>query len=182
MTPKIHVALNVNNLEESLQFYRALWGIEPAKVRIGYAKFPHRRGAFESKLGNVLVPRGIHGAARPAAGLALVVVRRRRRGADANLHAAVAGNCKALAVGRARCAVQRREQRERRAIPAAGLIVQAAQAHAPAVHAAVAGDERIWVGAGAGAAMGGFLGVQISMLLDMRAARKASSEQAEPSA
>ena len=39
MTPKIHVALNVNSLEESLEFYRALWGIEPAKVRIGYAKF-----------------------------------------------------------------------------------------------------------------------------------------------
>lgn len=36
----------------------------------------------------------------------------------------------------------------------------------------VAGAERVWVGAGAGAAMGGFLGVQISMLLDMRAARK----------
>jgi hypothetical protein len=46
----------------------------------------------------------------------------------------------------------------------------------------VAGVERIWVGAGAGAAMGGFLGVQISVLLDMRAARKASSEQVEPSA
>ncbi|HXV68319.1 MAG TPA: hypothetical protein VD738_05285 [Nitrospira sp.] len=42
----------------------------------------------------------------------------------------------------------------------------------------VAGVERIWVGAGAGAAMGGFLGVQISMLLDARAARKAASEQA----
>ncbi|MDX2032852.1 MAG: ArsI/CadI family heavy metal resistance metalloenzyme [Blastocatellia bacterium] len=39
MTPKIHVALNVNNLEESLAFYRALWGIEPVKVRRGYAKF-----------------------------------------------------------------------------------------------------------------------------------------------
>jgi len=39
MRPKIHVALNVNNLEESLRFYRALWGIEPAKVRIGYAIF-----------------------------------------------------------------------------------------------------------------------------------------------
>jgi hypothetical protein len=38
----------------------------------------------------------------------------------------------------------------------------------------VAGTERIWVGAGAGAAMGGFLGVQISMLLDIRAARKSS--------
>jgi hypothetical protein len=46
----------------------------------------------------------------------------------------------------------------------------------------VAGIDRIWVGAGAGAAMGGFLGVQISMLLDMRAARKASHEQVEPSA
>ena len=36
----------------------------------------------------------------------------------------------------------------------------------------IAGAERVSVGAGAGAAMGGFLGVQISMLLDMRAAKK----------
>ena len=42
----------------------------------------------------------------------------------------------------------------------------------------VAGAERISVGAGAGAAMGGFLGVQISMLLDVRAARKAQSAPA----
>ena len=41
----------------------------------------------------------------------------------------------------------------------------------------LAGVERVWVGAGAGAAMGGFLGVQISMLLDARAAKKAASEQ-----
>ncbi|MCP9445958.1 MAG: hypothetical protein NNA22_00100 [Nitrospira sp.] len=46
----------------------------------------------------------------------------------------------------------------------------------------VADVERIWVGAGAGAAMGGFLGVQVSMLLDFRAARKASSDRTEPSA
>lgn len=46
----------------------------------------------------------------------------------------------------------------------------------------VAGIDRIWVGAGAGAAMGGFLGVQISMLLDVRAARKAAAQQVEPSA
>ena len=45
----------------------------------------------------------------------------------------------------------------------------------------VAGAERISVGAGAGAAMGGFLGVQISMLLDVRAARKAQSKTADPS-
>src|SRR6478672_13567820 len=43
----------------------------------------------------------------------------------------------------------------------------------------VAGAERISVGAGAGAAMGGFLGVQISMHLDVRAARKASSQPAD---
>jgi hypothetical protein len=45
----------------------------------------------------------------------------------------------------------------------------------------VADVERIWVGAGSGAAMGGFLGVQISMLLDVRAAKKAASEQVETS-
>ena len=39
MTPKLHVALNVNNLEDSLTFYRALWGVEPVKLRTGYAKF-----------------------------------------------------------------------------------------------------------------------------------------------
>lgn len=44
----------------------------------------------------------------------------------------------------------------------------------------VAGADKISVGAGAGAAMGGFLGVQISMLLDMRAARKGSSDLVEP--
>ncbi|MGQ0812581.1 MAG: hypothetical protein ACT4OO_15345 [Nitrospiraceae bacterium] len=47
---------------------------------------------------------------------------------------------------------------------------------------AVAGAGRILVGAGAGAAMGGFLGVQISMLLDMRAARKTPPETVDPSA
>lgn len=45
---------------------------------------------------------------------------------------------------------------------------------------AVAGSERIWVGAGAGAAMGGFLGVQISMLLDMRAAKRVTVNPLDP--
>ena len=44
----------------------------------------------------------------------------------------------------------------------------------------VAGTERIWVGAGSGAAMGGFLGVQISMLMDIRAARKSASQTTDP--
>ncbi len=36
---KAHVALNVKNVEKSLEFYRKMLGIEPSKVRQGYAKF-----------------------------------------------------------------------------------------------------------------------------------------------
>ncbi len=36
---KPHVSINVRNLEASLAFYRKMLGIEPAKVRTGYAKF-----------------------------------------------------------------------------------------------------------------------------------------------
>lgn len=36
---KSHLALNVKSVEQSIQFYRKLFGIEPSKVRTGYAKF-----------------------------------------------------------------------------------------------------------------------------------------------
>jgi catechol 2,3-dioxygenase-like lactoylglutathione lyase family enzyme len=36
---KVHVALNVRDVEASIYFYRRLFGIEPSKVRSGYAKF-----------------------------------------------------------------------------------------------------------------------------------------------
>ena len=38
-TLKAHLALNVRNVEESVAFYRKMLGIEPSKVRTGYAKF-----------------------------------------------------------------------------------------------------------------------------------------------
>jgi catechol 2,3-dioxygenase-like lactoylglutathione lyase family enzyme len=36
---KAHLALNVKNVERSTEFYRLMLGIEPSKVRTGYAKF-----------------------------------------------------------------------------------------------------------------------------------------------
>lgn len=36
---KAHLALNVKDVGQSIEFYRKLLGIEPSKVRTGYAKF-----------------------------------------------------------------------------------------------------------------------------------------------
>jgi catechol 2,3-dioxygenase-like lactoylglutathione lyase family enzyme len=38
-TLKAHLALNVRNVEKSIEFYKKMLGIQPAKVRTGYAKF-----------------------------------------------------------------------------------------------------------------------------------------------
>ncbi len=36
---KIHVALNVSDLERSVNFYRTMFGAKPVKWKPGYAKF-----------------------------------------------------------------------------------------------------------------------------------------------
>jgi catechol 2,3-dioxygenase-like lactoylglutathione lyase family enzyme len=36
---KVHVAIHVHDVGRSIQFYRSMFGIEPSKVRRGYAKF-----------------------------------------------------------------------------------------------------------------------------------------------
>jgi catechol 2,3-dioxygenase-like lactoylglutathione lyase family enzyme len=38
-TSRVQLALNVTDLEEATQFYRAFFGVEPAKQRAGYANF-----------------------------------------------------------------------------------------------------------------------------------------------
>jgi len=36
---KPHLAINVRKVESSIEFYKRMFGIEPSKVRTGYAKF-----------------------------------------------------------------------------------------------------------------------------------------------
>jgi catechol 2,3-dioxygenase-like lactoylglutathione lyase family enzyme len=38
-TLKAHLAINVRDVDSSIQFYKKMFGIEPSKVRTGYAKF-----------------------------------------------------------------------------------------------------------------------------------------------
>jgi catechol-2,3-dioxygenase len=38
-TLKAHLAINVKNVKTSIEFYKKMLGIEPCKVRAGYAKF-----------------------------------------------------------------------------------------------------------------------------------------------
>jgi len=38
-TLKAHISINVRNVKESVEFYKKMLGIDPAKVRTGYAKF-----------------------------------------------------------------------------------------------------------------------------------------------
>ncbi|MGH9554738.1 MAG: ArsI/CadI family heavy metal resistance metalloenzyme [Terriglobales bacterium] len=39
MTSKVHVSLDVNDIEESARFYSALFAMPPTKLKPGYAKF-----------------------------------------------------------------------------------------------------------------------------------------------
>lgn len=45
MDAKLHLSLDVNNVEESVRFYSALFGAPPTKLKPGYAKFDLARPA-----------------------------------------------------------------------------------------------------------------------------------------
>ena len=36
---RVQLALNVSNIDEAIDFYSKLFGVEPAKIRPGYANF-----------------------------------------------------------------------------------------------------------------------------------------------
>lgn len=53
---KAHLALNVRDVTESIGFYRKLFGIEPSKVRTGYAKFDVQNPPLNFTLNQGSVP------------------------------------------------------------------------------------------------------------------------------
>lgn len=57
-TLKAHLAINVSNVEESIVFYKRLFGIEPSKVRTGYAKFDVQNPPLNFTLNQVPAARG----------------------------------------------------------------------------------------------------------------------------
>src|SRR5438128_9467901 len=57
---KAHLAIKVRNVEQSIHFYRRMFGIEPSKVRTGYAKFDVQNPPLNFTLNQV--PFGERGA------------------------------------------------------------------------------------------------------------------------
>lgn len=53
---KAHLALSVSDVTESIKFYRKLFGIEPSKVRTGYAKFDVQNPPLNFTLNQGSVP------------------------------------------------------------------------------------------------------------------------------
>ena len=57
---KVHLAINVKDLNRSIEFYSKMLGIDPAKVRTGYAKFDVQNPPLNLTLNQV--PFGERGA------------------------------------------------------------------------------------------------------------------------
>jgi len=82
---RIHMNIIVKDLRRSVAFYRVLFGMEPTKLREGYAKFELRDPAL-----NLSLLEDAHGGARPHFGIQVkstqVIKKAMKRYADAGLH------------------------------------------------------------------------------------------------
>lgn len=83
---KAHLALNVNSVEKSIQFYEKMLGIGPGKVRKGYAKFDLQNPPLNLTLNEgVVKERGALSHLGIQVGSTTDVLATRQRWADAGL-------------------------------------------------------------------------------------------------
>jgi catechol 2,3-dioxygenase-like lactoylglutathione lyase family enzyme len=47
--PRLQLSLNVSDLDAAVEFYRRLFGTEPAKLKPGYAQLRHRLSAAQAR-------------------------------------------------------------------------------------------------------------------------------------
>ena len=60
MSKKVHVALNTQDITKSVEFYKALFGVEPTKLKESYAKFDLEEPAVNFTLNQVKEVEGNH--------------------------------------------------------------------------------------------------------------------------
>ncbi|MEO7971226.1 MAG: ArsI/CadI family heavy metal resistance metalloenzyme [bacterium] len=83
---KAHLALNVRNVGRSIEFYRRMLGIEPSKVRPGYAKFDVQNPPLNLTLNEgVFSERGALSHLGIQLGSTADVLQKRQQWADAGL-------------------------------------------------------------------------------------------------
>ena len=83
---KAHLALNVRSVERSIEFYKKMLGIEPSKVRPGYAKFDVQNPPLNLTLNEAaFVERGALSHLGIQVGSTDDVLQMRRQWADAGL-------------------------------------------------------------------------------------------------
>jgi catechol 2,3-dioxygenase-like lactoylglutathione lyase family enzyme len=95
-TLKAHLALNVKDVERSIGFYRRMLGIEPSKVREGYAKFDVRQPPLNLTLNqNDSEGRGAlsHLGIQVASTADVLALRERWRGAGLDTFDEMGTNC-----------------------------------------------------------------------------------------
>jgi catechol 2,3-dioxygenase-like lactoylglutathione lyase family enzyme len=95
-TLKAHLALNVKDVEKSIGFYQRMLGIEPSKVRKGYAKFDIQRPPLNLTLNeNSFEERGAlsHLGIQVASTEDVLAMRERWRGAGLETYDEMQTNC-----------------------------------------------------------------------------------------
>src|SRR3984893_6627736 len=92
---KAHLSLNVRSVEQSIEFYRRMLGIEPSKVRTGYAKFDVQNPPLNLALNEAPTGRGAlsHLGIQVASPADVLATRQKWNDAGLSTHDEMQTNC-----------------------------------------------------------------------------------------